>query len=146
MGNFRRRKLSRIGEKCFLRIARFCCAKGRHTPNLENFRVQPQNLESFPLYSTCSSLRCVQSTCCRQWLTPLRVMLVHFLNSQVRNLQTIFAMFHRKFGSFCTSPMNITQVPLITSQMEFCQFTVKAKNLCQVLSLISAVLATSTGS
>ena len=41
---FSRRKLSRI--------ARFCCAKGRHTPNIGgvNFRESPQNLKSFPLY------------------------------------------------------------------------------------------------
>ena len=54
VGNFRGRKLSRI--------ARFCCAKGRHTPNFteKTFAYSHKtakfakvfSLESFPLYGT----------------------------------------------------------------------------------------------
>ena len=66
-GNFRGRKLSRIGGNSIfaeklLRIARFCSAKGRHAPNFaeKTFAYSHKtvkfakvfSLESFPLYGT----------------------------------------------------------------------------------------------
>ena len=63
-GNFRKRKLSRIGEKYNLCGESFvncslCCAKGCHTPKFhrENFRKTTKfanvfSLKCFPLYST----------------------------------------------------------------------------------------------
>ena len=76
-GNFRGRKLSRIGENTIfaeknLQIARFCSAKWRHTPYFaeKTFAYSHKNakfakvfsLESFPLYGGCQGERRTSAT------------------------------------------------------------------------------------